>query len=63
MQGLKSLHIRYKKVRGMKEQANPILRLADALAGFLRDYIEGQKYAKEAYKKCKISEFITEIKK
>lgn len=63
IQGLKSLHIRYRKVRGLKEQASSILRLADAMAGFLRDYIEGQKYAKEAYKKCKISAFITEVKK
>lgn len=63
IQGLKSLQIRYRKVRGLKEQASPILRLADAIAGFLRDYIEGQKYTKEIYLKCKVAEYIQEIKK
>jgi len=63
MRGLKTLQIRYRKIRGLKEQASPILRLADAIAGFLRDYIEGQKYAQEIHSKHKVTEYIQEIKK
>ena len=63
MQGLRTLQIRYRKIRGLKEQASSILRLADAIAGFLRDYLEGQKYAKEIHSKCKVKDYIQEIKK
>ncbi len=44
---LRHLRIGIKKVRGMKDESNPLLRVADAVCGFLRDYLEGQKYTKE----------------
>lgn len=42
---LKDMKIKYKNIRGMKDEQNVFLRLADALAGFIRDYLEGDKYA------------------
>lgn len=63
LKGLKIFHIKYRKVRGLKEEASPFLRLADALAGFLRDYIEGKDYAKKISDKYKVFDFIQEIKK
>jgi hypothetical protein len=41
---LRSLRITIRKVRGMKDESNSLIRLADALAGFVRDFIEGQLY-------------------
>lgn len=41
---LKKLDIRYRKIRGMKDEQSVFLRLADAMAGFLREA-----YEKEAY--------------
>jgi len=38
---LKSKGIRYHKIRGMRDENSPILRLADSLAGLLRDASEG----------------------
>lgn len=43
---LKKMRIRYKQVRGMKDEQSVFLRLADALAGFLRDASELQEYTK-----------------
>lgn len=63
LKGLKIFHIKYRKVRGLKEEASPFLRLADAIAGFLRDYIEDKKYAKKIARKNKIFKLIHEIKK
>jgi len=37
------------KVRGIKEESDALIRLADALAGFVRDYLEGEPYAQELY--------------
>jgi len=31
----------------MKDESDPLLRVADTICGFLRDYLEGQKYTKE----------------
>ncbi len=46
-QELKKLAIHYRKIRGMKDEQDAMLRLADCMAGFLRDYIENQRYAKK----------------
>lgn len=51
MRGLRQLHITYKKVRGARDEASPLIRLADALAGFLRDYEEKQPYTKGMFAK------------
>lgn len=51
--GLRKLRIQIKKVRGLRDESDPLIRLADAFCGFLRDYIEGKEYAKEIYLKAK----------
>lgn len=40
--------IRYRKIRGLKT-SDCFMRLADTLAGFLRDYIEKQNYTEAIY--------------
>jgi len=45
--GLRKLNIRMRKVRGAREQSNGLIRLADAMAGFLRDYHEQEAYTKD----------------
>lgn len=42
---LKRLKIKYKKIRGLKDEQNIFLRLAHLFANFIRDYKEKQKYA------------------
>jgi hypothetical protein len=46
---LRRLKIAYDKVVGGREQSSALLRLADALAGLMRDFWEGQSYARDAY--------------
>jgi len=58
---LKNLNIHYKKIRGMKDEQDALLRLADSMAGFIRDYTEGQKYARELFKKFTKGDIIMEI--
>lgn len=58
---LKKLKIHYRKIRGMKDEQSVFLRLADAIAGFLRDYIEKQPYAKMLLKKFKEAKILTEV--
>lgn len=45
---LKRLKIRYRKIRGLKDEQSVFLRLAHVFANFLRDYVEKQKYAIKA---------------
>ncbi len=58
---LKRLGIKYRTVRGMKDEQEPLLRLADALAGFIRDYEEGQDYTKHYFNLFKKAHIIREI--
>ncbi|HUQ95402.1 MAG TPA: DUF3800 domain-containing protein [Bryobacteraceae bacterium] len=59
---LRSLRIHVRKVRGMKDESSSLIRLADALAGFIRDFIESQPYTIELDREFKILERIVEIK-
>lgn len=58
---LKKLKITYKKIRGMKDEQDAILRLADSIVGFLRDSTENQSYAKRILGKFKKAKIITEV--
>jgi len=49
--GLRQLGIKYKKVRGARDESSSLVRLADAFAGFLRDAEEGKVYAKELFER------------
>jgi len=33
-----------KKIRGLRDESDEFIRLADAVAGFVRDYLERQAY-------------------
>lgn len=58
---LKKLKIKYRKIRGMKDEQNVFLRLADAMAGFLRDVIEGQTYTKTIMRRLQNAKIVMEI--
>ena len=60
----KTLHqegIRRRKLRGMREQSSAFLRLADAMAGFIRDYEEGESYAQDLYRQFEDQRIITKL--
>ena len=57
---LKKLKIKYRNIRGMKDEQNIFLRLADAMAGFLRDNNENQLYTKTFMKRLQTSKIVTE---
>lgn len=58
---LKKLKIRYRKIRGMKDEQNILLRLADAFAGFLREYYEKETYTHQFFNRFRRSDFISKI--
>lgn len=58
---LRSLRINFTKVRGMKDEQDEILRLADSIAGFTRDFLEGKDYARVLFKKFVKFGIITQI--
>ena len=47
--GLRQLGVAVKKIRGLRDDSDEFIRLADATAGFVRDYLEGQTYARPLY--------------
>jgi len=59
--GLRKLKIHVRKVRGVKDESEPLIRLADAMAGFLRDYLEGQNYVKKLYQEAIRKNIIEEV--
>lgn len=60
--GLRALRVPVRKVRGIKDESDALVRLADALAGFVRDYREGQLYAQELYRALKAERIIRELR-
>ncbi len=58
---LRGLGVKYKTIRGMKDEQSVFLRLADALAGFMRDYLEGESYAKKLFTGFERRKFIQEV--
>ncbi len=49
---LRMLNISVRKVRGARDESDPMIRLADAFAGFIRDYLEGQTYAQQMFERA-----------
>ena len=45
----------------VRDESEPITRVADAVAGFVRDFIEGQAYAPELYEKAVASGVLREL--
>ncbi len=58
---LKNLKVRYTKIRGMKDEQDALLRLADSVAGFVRDYTEGQGYTQQVFAELIRKKIICEI--
>ena len=50
--GLRALHIKVRKVRGVRDESDPLIRLADAVAGFIRDALEQKAYAQRLYQEA-----------
>lgn len=59
---LKERRIRYRKVRGVRDESNAWIRLADAIAGFIRDAHENKAYAQRIYAYFRQQGFLREIK-
>ena len=58
---LKQLKVKYDSVRGMKDEQSAFLRLADALAGFVRDSIEDQPYTGRLFTLLKEKGIVSEV--
>jgi len=58
---LRARGVRTEKVKGVrKDENNAFIRLSDAVAGFVRDYLEGQDYARKYFRELIASNVITE---
>ncbi len=60
--GLRQLNIRVRKVRGTRDESDALIRLADSIAGFIRDAIEGAPYAVDLFQKAVEKGVIQELK-
>jgi Protein of unknown function (DUF3800) len=58
---LRELRVNVRKVRGARDESEPLVRLADAIAGFVRDYLEGQEYAQALFQKAHTAGVIREL--
>lgn len=59
---LKVLNIKYDKIKiGLDDEQEVLLRLADAMAGFIRDYFENRKYLKGLVSYDRFKRFFKEI--
>jgi len=59
---LKNLNIKYRKVKSnLKDEQDVFLRLVDCLAGFIRDYLEKEKYAINLFKQYDFIKLLTKI--
>ncbi len=47
--GLRKLRVKTQLARGLTDEADEFIRLADTIAGFVRDGIEGNKLMKPLY--------------
>jgi hypothetical protein len=58
---LSQTDVRRRKIRGLDDEASAYLRLADALAGFFRDYEEGESYTKDLFQLLSTKAFIKKL--
>jgi hypothetical protein len=58
---LRARRVLIEKVRGLRDESDEFIRLADAIAGFVRDARDGKKYAQELYKEAVRNGFIEEL--
>jgi hypothetical protein len=55
----RGIHI--EKVRGLRDEVDEFIRLADALAGFMRDWLEGERYARTLYSSPTLHQLIAKL--
>jgi hypothetical protein len=60
---IKANKIRYRKVRGMRDESSAWIRLADAIAGFINDTQKNKPYTRAWYPQLQQAGFLIEIKK
>ena len=60
--GLRQLRVQVRKVRGLRDQSDEFIRLADAIAGFMRDVLGGDQIMKALYKKAEKNRIIQQNK-
>ncbi len=60
-QGLRQLKVSAKKVRGLRDESDEFIRLADATAGFVRDYLEGHAYVHQLYQHAVNNNILQEV--
>lgn len=53
--------IKRRKVKGLRDESSAYIRLADALAGFFRDYEEGKPYTKELFQLFSTRTFVQKL--
>ena len=53
--------IKRRKVKGLRDESSAYIRLADALAGFFRDYEEGKSYAKQLFQLFSAKDFVKKL--
>jgi len=58
---LRQLKTRVTKVRGLRDEADEFIRLADAIAGFARDALEGHDYAQRIYQDAIQNDILHEL--
>lgn len=59
--GLRRLKVDVKKVRGIRDESDALIRLADAVAGFVRDSLEDDKIMYNLYKQAEKNKIIKKI--
>ena len=60
--GLRKRGVRVGKVRGLTDEADPLIRLADAMAGFVRDQREGDPVMQRLYQQALQAQVMRELK-
>lgn len=59
--GLRKLHVKARLARGITDEADEFIRLADAVAGFVRDVLEGDEEMKRLYTRAVKQGVLTKI--
>jgi len=59
---LRKLNIKVRKVRGIKDQNEILIRLADSMVGFIRDHLEKEKYTLPLYSRAIRNKVLQELK-
>jgi len=59
--GLRKLNVRVSKVRGVRDQSDALIRVADAVAGFVRKSLGEDKSMRELFKKAMLRKVIQKI--